>query len=332
MFWNERQLNLAMKTRTKVVLGAIGATLLFGPFFVPVGTSGTLTGAQAIETVPGLEPNFLSVLDHRVHYEIAGDPDSRQLILLLHGFGASSFSWEKVIEPLAQKTQSLVIAYDRAGFGFTERPQIWTGENPYGSNAQKLVIEEFIESFGAGKDVVLVGHSAGGLLAADFAISNPAAISQLVLFAPAIGTGGGVPSWLGFALNIPQLNHLGPLLVSSISTSGLEVIYQSYHDQNLITEETLNGYTAPLKIAGWERGFWEFVKAPRNSELVLENLVTPTLIITGDDDQIVPTQNSIDLAQQLSKVAKLVVVPNSGHLTNEENPNEFVAALEEFIE
>lgn len=321
-----------MKTRTKIVLGAIAAAVLLGPFLVPVQTTGTLTNQEAIAEVAGLEPNFLEVLDHRVHYEIAGDPASPRLILLLHGFGASSFSWEKIIEPLAQETNSLVVAYDRAGFGFSDRPTSWSGENPYGSVAQKQVISKFLAEFGPNKNVVLVGHSAGGLLAADYAISNPAKVSQLVLFAPAIGTGGGTPGWLGVLLGIPQVNHLGPLLVSSISTSGLDILYESYHDQNKITDETLNGYTAPLKIAGWERGFWEFVKAPRNTELQLGLLQTPTLIITGDDDRIVETKNSIELSQQLSNVAQLVVVPNSGHLTNEENPEEFVAALKDFIE
>lgn len=321
-----------MKTKTKVALGLIAATLLVGPFLVPVQTTGTLTNQEAVDLVPGLEPNFLEVLDQKVHYEIAGDPASDRLILLLHGFGASSFSWEKTIESIAQETGSLVVAYDRAGFGFSDRPTSWTSDNPYGSEGQKKVIDGFIESFGADKNVVLVGHSAGGLLAADYAISNPEKVEQLVLFAPAIGTSGGAGSWFSWIFAIPQINHLGPLLVSTISTSGLDILYESYHDETLITDETLNGYTAPLKIAGWERGFWEFVKAPRNSELELGKLATPTLIITGDDDRIVPTENSISLSQQLSNVAQLVVVPNSGHLTNEENPEEFVAAIKAFIE
>jgi pimeloyl-ACP methyl ester carboxylesterase len=332
MIWKESGLNQAMKTKSKVVLGVLAATLIVGPFLVPVQTSGTLTAEEAIATVPGLEANFLEVLDHKVHYEIAGDPNSNRLVLLLHGFGASSFSWEKVIEPLAMETGALVIAYDRAGFGFTERPQSWAGDNPYGSEGQKVVISKFIEKFGQGKQVVLVGHSAGGLLAADYAISFPDKLSQLVLFAPAIRTGGGLPESLAFLLDIPQINHLGPLLVSTISASGLEIIYRSYHNQDLITESTLNGYTAPLKIAGWERGFWQFVKAPRKTNLELGKLSTPTLIITGDDDQIVETANSIELSQQLSNISELVVVPNSGHLTNEENPREFVAALKDFIE
>lgn len=319
-----------MKTRTKIILGGLGLALVFGPFLVPVYSSGTLTVDAAIAEVPGLEPNFIEVLDHRVHYEIAGSESSERLILLLHGFGASSFSWEKVIEPLSQN--ALVIAYDRAGFGFSERPEYWgKAVNPYSSMGQSEVLAAFIEKFGSGKEIVLVGHSAGGLLAADYVIANPGVVDQLVLFAPAIGLGGG-SNPVSFLFQIPQINYLGPALVSSISTSGLQILYDSYYNQDLITQETINGYTAPLKIIGWEKGFWEFVKAPRNTELELGQLNIPTLIITGDSDKIVPTENSVNLAQQLSNVAELVVVPKSGHLTNEENPQEFVAAVAAFLD
>lgn len=323
-------LNRTVKTRTKVILGSLALAIVFGPFLVPVQSSGKLNVEQAIAEVPGLEPNFIQVLDHRVHYEIAGSESSDRLILLLHGFGASSFSWEKVIDPLAQ--DALVVAYDRAGFGFSERPEYWgKAVNPYSSEGQSQVIDAFIEKFGKGKEIVLIGHSAGGLLAADYAISNPRNVDRLVLFAPAIGLGGG-ENPLGFLFQIPQINYLGPALVSSISTSGLQILYDSYYDQNLITDETVNGYTAPLKIIGWEKGFWEFVKAPRNADLELGKLSVPTLIITGDSDKIVPTENSVNLAQQLSNIAQLVVVPKSGHLTNEENPKEFVAAVNDFLD
>ena len=48
--------------------------------------------------------------------------------ILLHGFGASTFSWREVMAPLAEAGQ--VIAYDRPGFGLTERPLTWEGVNP----------------------------------------------------------------------------------------------------------------------------------------------------------------------------------------------------------
>jgi pimeloyl-ACP methyl ester carboxylesterase len=44
--------------------------------------------------------------------------------ILLHGFGASLFSWSRVLKPLADIIGSRVVAFDRPGFGLTSRPQI----------------------------------------------------------------------------------------------------------------------------------------------------------------------------------------------------------------
>jgi pimeloyl-ACP methyl ester carboxylesterase len=59
-------------------------------------------------------------------------------------------------------------------------------------------------------------------------------------------------------------------------------------------------------------------------------LKMPLLIITGDDDRIVPTQSTLDLAGELP-AAKLVVIENCGHVPHEECPAEFVAAVMDFI-
>ena len=114
-----------MKLRTKVILGSIAALVLVGPFLVPVESSGTLTKEEAAEELWQGRSKFVEVLNHEVHYVEAGDPASNRLILLAHGFGASAFSYRDVLEPLGE--YGYVIAYDRAAFGFTERPTSWEG-------------------------------------------------------------------------------------------------------------------------------------------------------------------------------------------------------------
>ena len=318
-----------MKLRTKVILGSIAAALLLGPFLVPVNTSGTMTNREAAAEHWGGRSEFVEVLDHEVHLVTAGDENSDRLILLLHGFGASAFSWRDVLEPLSE--HGFVVAYDRAAFGFTERPTSWD-INPYSSKGQLEVIDQLIAKFGQDKDVVLVGHSAGGSLAAGYALDHQEKLSGLVLEAPAIYSTGGGPTWLNWIYDIPQLNHLGPLAVASIATSGLELLDRSYNDPSQITDEVLAGYTAPLKVAGWERAFWEFNKAPRSLGVAerLAELTMPVLVITGDNDLVVATADSIRLASELSN-AELVVIEESGHLPNEEKPREFATAIIQYL-
>ena len=62
----------------------------------------------------------------------------------------------------------------------------------------------------------------------------------------------------------------------------------------------------------------------------VKDLRTPALVITGDDDRIVPTQQSIRLAGELPD-AELVVIPNCGHVPQEECPEPFLNATTNFI-
>ena len=319
-----------MKRRTKIVLASILSLLLVGPFLIPVNSSGTLTNVEAATAQFGDKSKFIEVVGHDVHYLTAGDPSSDKLILLLHGFGANVSTWDLVLDELG--TEGFVVAYDRAAFGFTERPETWSGTNPYSSAGQLEVIQALIDEFGAGKEVVILGHSAGGNLAAAFAAANPESVDELILLAPAVYSTGGGPSWLNWIYDIPQLNHVGPALVSSIATSGLDLLQESYYDKSLVTEELTAKYTAPLKIVGWEKAFWNYNKAPRttNVDKQLALLTVPTLVITGDTDEVVATADSIRLAGELPN-AQLVVIENCGHLPNEEKSQEFLTAVAGFL-
>ena len=319
-----------MKTRTKVILGVIALVVLVGPFAVPVNTSGTLTNKEAAALSWNGESEFVELAGHEVHLVTAGSQQSDRLIVLLHGFGASSLTWKEVLEPLS--SMGFVVAYDRAAFGFTERPTTIGEVNPYSSVGQLQVIDELVNKYGQGKEVVILGHSAGGALALGYALDHPEKVQKLILEAPAVYGTGGAPSWLNWVFDIPQLDHLGPLAVSSIASSGLQILDSSYYNKDLVTEQVVANYTAPLDVIGWERAFWEFNKAPRSLNLVerLDQLSVDTLIITGDTDEIVATADSVRLNGELPD-STIEIIVESGHLPNEEKPLEFVEAVIKFL-
>ncbi|MGA1247893.1 MAG: alpha/beta fold hydrolase [Candidatus Nanopelagicales bacterium] len=318
-----------MKHKLRFTLVLLVLTVAIGPFFVPFSTSGTLSEREALKNVLGMSDTYLTSLNHRIHFESEGDENADSVIILLHGFGASSFSFEHVIEDLAK--DSFVIAYDRAAFGFTERPLAWQDVNPYSFDGQLIVLDDVVSTFGKNKEITLIGHSAGASLALEYSIRNPLRVKNLVLVAPAISGDGAYPGWIRPLFSIPQVRHLGPILVSTIATSGLQILYDSYFDQSKITKATLNGYTAPLQVKNWERAFWEFVTAPRGEPAPIEELKARTLIVTGDNDVIVPTQVSIQNAAKVKNVAELIVMKDTGHLPHEENPDDFVKHILEFL-
>ena len=315
------------------VLGRVGlvvlALLLVVPFLIPVETTGTRTYKE----VAGEGATFATAQGVEIYYEKTEfvcqedkDCSNPPVIILMHGFGANTFSYREVLEPLSRFGE--VIAYDRPGFGLTQRPTSWEGENPYGSIGQDLILDELINQFAAGRDVILVGHSAGGTLAAQYAVDNKEAIKALILISPAILTTGGSPSWLNWVFSIPQLDHLGPLLVSSIASSGMDLLNESWFNPELITEEVKAGYRKPLEVIGWEEGFWEFNRAPRAFDVKdrLAEIEVPTLLITGDTDTVVATADTIALNDMI-KDSVLFVIPNSGHLAQEETPEDTMKAI-----
>ncbi|KAL2339505.1 hypothetical protein Fmac_007445 [Flemingia macrophylla] len=116
-------------------------------------------------------------------------------MILLHGFGASVFSWKQVMKPLAEVAGSKVLAFDRPAFGLTSRVNIssqLSSEtedtkplNAYSMAFSVLATLHFIQLLNAEK-AILVGHSAGSLVAVNTYFEAPERVAALILVAPAI--------------------------------------------------------------------------------------------------------------------------------------------------
>jgi pimeloyl-ACP methyl ester carboxylesterase len=318
------------KFMTRALLLGIAAFLIV-PMVIPFESSGTLTNLQAAG--PGAEFSELAGVSVRIKTEkYSGESQgATPLIVLLHGFGASTHSWRFVMKDLA--TRGDVIAYDRPGFGYTERPTSWTGANPYGFEGNFNIISALLEKFGKDREIVLVGHSAGGQMAAEYARVNPTKVQRLILVDPAIYTTGTGMSWINTLRAIPQVDRLGPFLVRGVASSGRDLLQRSYYDKSQLTDEVAEGYFRPLKVIGWERAFWEYSTASRENELFdnLAMLQQPTLLITGKHDTVVPTADTQKLAKAI-KNNKLVLVDKSAHLPQEEQPEVFSNAVTTWLD
>jgi alpha-beta hydrolase superfamily lysophospholipase len=149
-----------MARRRYQVLAIILIAFLVGPYLIPLPKLGDLEPPEKLADPDSL---FVEVDDIRVHCKLASD--GGQSLILLHGFGASLFSWREVASELSRNRT--VLAFDRVGFGLTERPRPgdWSGANPYTAESQVNLTVALMDELGIEK-AVLIGHSAGGSIAA----------------------------------------------------------------------------------------------------------------------------------------------------------------------
>lgn len=316
---------MRLKRILLILLAALLLLLLVGPFLVPVPP---LENTVPVEDLTDPDSRFIEVNGIDVHYKLYGQGETT--FILLHGFGASLFSWREVTEPLSQYGR--VIAYDRPAFGLTERPLTWEGESPYSQEAQVELVIGLMDALGVER-AILVGNSAGGTIAMLTALKYPQRVQSLILVDPAVYAGGGAPAWIRPLLRTPQMRRLGPLFARQIQTRGPELIELAWHDPSKITPDILEGYQKPLRLADWDKALWELTLASRESGLAerLDEFDLPILVITGDDDRIVPTEQSLRLADELPN-AQLAVIPQCGHVPQEECPAEFMQAVTEFLQ
>ncbi len=306
---------------------ALIVLLLLGPFLVPVPP---LENALSVEQLIDEDSRFIKVNGVDVHYKIFGQ--GQPVMILLHGFGASLFSWREVTQALA--AHGTVIAYDRPAFGFTERPLPgeWQGISPYGVNAQADMLVGLMDALQV-KEAVLIGNSAGGSVAALTAMRYPERVRGLVAVDAAIYTEGGFPAWLTPLMRTPQMRHIGPLLVRGIADSGNDTICLAWHDVDKVTVEIIEGYRKPLQVKNWDKAVWEFSASRENLNLParLADLRLPVLVVSGDDDRIIPLEESQRLAKDIPG-AQLIVFNACGHVPQEECPDQFLAAVLPFVQ
>jgi pimeloyl-ACP methyl ester carboxylesterase len=311
--------------RDGLLLFAGGLALaLVGPFLIPVPP---LKGTYAPRELADSDSEFIQLEGMDIHLKRKGQGEP--VFILLHGFAVSLDSWQTTMDQLSQF--GTVIAYDRPGFGLSERPLSWQGKNPYSAQAQVDLAVSLLDHFGV-QQAILVGNSAGGALAIQMAISYPGRVSAMILVDPAVYHGGGVPGYMQTLLATPQMRRLGPLITRQILSRGRKMFRYAWGNPGRMPVEVEEQYLKPFKVENWDKSLWEFTLARQFTGLTskLDRLYTPCLVITGDKDRIVPVRDSIRLAHQLPN-SQLVVITGAGHVPQEEQPSMFMEAVTNFL-
>ena len=260
-------------------------------------------------------PDYYLTYKQRIHYQ-EYNPQADRLIVLLHGLGVNSASWQLQAEALS-KAGFHVIIPDLPGFGLSSKSGSASIKHVAALNA--ALLDSIV-----GRRTSIAGISMGGVIALQMALDYPNLVEKLVL--------------------ISAFDKLRPAKLSEwiffikraliVITSGVTEQAQ-FVARRLFPEED----QAPLRKIFVEQVAQAEPSAYRSTMLALvsfnashrlRNILAPTLIITGAADTVVSPEIQKRLFQGIP-AARQVIIPSAGHAVIADNPDMVNKVLIEFL-
>jgi pimeloyl-ACP methyl ester carboxylesterase len=304
-------------------LAATSASVMLG-----LGVAALINTAMARNAERRNPPKgtFIEVDGVRLHYLEKG---SGSPVVLLHGNQsmAEDFVISGVIDLLAKKYR--VIAFDRPGFGYSERP----GDTVWTPSAQADLISKALLRLGVEKSL-MVGHSWGTLVALAYGLQHPAQTAAILLLSgyyfptkrldvvfaslPAIPIVGDILRYTVW----PLLGWLaGPLL--------LKTIFAPAHvTERFKREFPFSMALRPSQIRATAGDSALMVPAAGGLSVRYRELTMPVAIMAGRGDKIVHIEPHPMRLHGLVRQSTLDVIDRGGHMLHHAHPEKIVAKVE----
>lgn len=223
-------------------------------------------------------------------------------LVLMHGFsGSATFEWGRVIDDLAKRYR--VIAPQCIGFAPSDAPDI-----AYTTRALVTYLGEFFRALDL-KDIVLLGESFGGWLVGSYAVQAPNLI--LPPIARLVIVGGPI----------------GRFKTPKPDTSGFVHKAVAEEVEALLRDDPTPNHDAIRQKIVEQSG----LRTGELSFAALTEMTTPTLLLWGDRDALIPLEIGQAAAVALPH-SRLVIFQDIGHIPSVECPAEFVQAVTAFCE
>lgn len=307
------------------VLGLL-LILTVTPYLIPL--------SSATEGFLPYENSHLLDLEGTVlHYRTYLPPEEkvRGKMLLVHGLGGSTYSYERNAPVLAEAGFA-VVSVDLPGFGYSSRNE---DENHAQAHRAMLLwslldqldkTPEFQKSPTPGWH--LGGHSMGGGTVAAMALIRQADTASLVLIDGAVfenSRNGGIAG-------VPVISRWLQVLLEHVflKPDRVEVFLTSAYGRPPTPEE-VNGYLVPLSIAGTARSAPALLKTAKNVPAEeLAGLQVPAIAIWGENDTWVPVSDTQRIRKLIPQLV-VSVIPDAGHCPMETHADDFNLRLLEWV-
>ncbi len=250
----------------------------------------------------------------RLFYELVGDAALPPLVLL-RGLARSSRYWAPLVPELAGFRLLLL---DNRGVGRSDdsRP-------PYSARQLADDVASVMDAAGVARAHVF-GMSLGGMIAQELALAHAGRIDRLVL--GCTSPGGKRAHRPPLASRLAQIRaalagpeHLGALLISDATLRARPEIAAHLRQLARVEKVRPRGFVGQVAAAVRHDAFDR-----------LAAITHPTLVITGDDDAVIPAPNSRLLAQRIPN-ATLTVLAGARHDFTTDRPREAGRAVVEFL-
>jgi len=264
---------------------------------------------------------FVAVDGRQVYVEQQG---AGEVVVLLHGFGESSYSWRKVMPELAKSFR--VVAPDLNGFGWTERPR---DPVSYTREGQERLVLGVLGALGVTR-AQFVGHSYGGSLTLFLASRHPDLVRSMVLIDSAAPTYSD-----DRRSRVAAIRPLDSLLVRLALTPRRVrgSLLASVYDPALVTPELVRAYLERLRVHGEDDAYYGLTARlgpPAAAGVELERLNLPALVVWGADDRLIQVEAGRRAARRLP-AGEFLTIPRCGHLPMEERPAELLGLIGPFL-
>jgi len=279
-----------------------------------------------IDWNPSLSPRTIQVDGHTIFYAVKGEGEP---LLLIHGYGAGMWVWEKQIDILSQSYR--VYALDLIGHGFSDRPKI-----PYTPETYIHFLKDFMGEVGIEK-ATLVGNSMGGGIAWGMAILHSEWVDRLILIdcvPPDVLQQVKNESFRALAVirDIPILAYLAIAARGKHSIKWVLLECVSYTKR--ITPEVVDRQYQLSRIRGTTWALYSTLRHAKEALKLKDQLPMirqPTLFIWGEKDLIFPPQVGEALHQTVAS-SKFLRIEESGHIPMWETPDEVNQAILDFLQ
>ncbi|XP_026660889.2 uncharacterized hydrolase YugF isoform X5 [Phoenix dactylifera] len=246
----------------------------------------------------------------------------KEPIVLLHGFDSSCLEWRYTL-PLLEDAGLETWAVDILGWGFSDLemlpPSNVAAKREHLFQLWRLYIK---------RPMVLVGPSLGAAVAIDFAANHPEEVSKLVLIDASVYAEG-----TGTMTKLPRaLAYAGVFLLKSIPLR--------FYANTLAFNKVSFGSALDWANVGrlhcllpwWEDTTVDFmVSGGYNVSSQIKQIKQKSLIIWGEDDQIISSTNALRLQKELQN-SVLHRIPECGHIPHVEKPMSVAESILEFLQ